>query len=74
MKEITNKFRRKTWSRLANELLNPVGSEEDTANDPLPYRHSFQQGTRRRATATETSFFAGFPEPPLRQLASWRTS
>jgi hypothetical protein len=36
VKEITNNTGT-TWSRLANELLDPAGDSDDTNNDPQPY-------------------------------------
>jgi hypothetical protein len=36
VKEITNNSGT-TWTRLANELLDPAGQQEDTDNDPQPY-------------------------------------
>lgn len=36
VKEITNNTGT-TWTRLANELLDPAGNQEDTDNDPQPY-------------------------------------
>jgi hypothetical protein len=36
VKEITNNSGL-TWTRLANELLDPAGDQEDTDNDPQPY-------------------------------------
>jgi len=36
VKEITNNTGT-TWTRIANELLDPAGNPEDTTNDPMPY-------------------------------------
>lgn len=58
VKEITNNTGT-TWTRLANELLDPAGEQEDTDNDPQPYPAFIPAGFSTSSDLDGLSFAQG---------------
>lgn len=58
VKEITNNTGT-TWTRLANELLDPAGDQEDTDNDPQPYPAFVPAGFSTSSDVDGLSFAQG---------------
>jgi len=64
VKQLTNNTGT-TWTRLANELLDPAGDQEDTDNDPQPYPAFVPAGFSTSSDLDGLSFAQGSGLPRI---------
>ena len=67
VKQITNNTGT-TWTRLANELLDPAGNQEDTDNDPQPYPAFVPAGFSTSSDLDGLSFAQGSGLPRVSDI------